>query len=1357
MIQEDRRFFYLGMNQDSDPRYLKEGEYIEAKNFYVSSTDGGNDNALENVKSTLEVSYTLPSGDNKCIRIQDDEENQRTYFFIWNSSGNHTILYYKYTDKTLNKLIQDNSYSSSVWSDVTDYEAGDVVNRLISDSFTDADVNTGTGNITLTAHEFTVGMNVVYSVTSGDNYTGLTSGEEYYVYVLDANTIRLCATYEDALVGTSVSFSGSPTGTYTVVYNEYYICLLDYNVTGSVPVLFTGRTEPEKNSLIWKQIGNYLNFQENNFLDSVIIIRDGQTLLFWTDNYNEPKYINVDSYINGDYPVATQPEHLDLCPLQPLHQIIAESAGAISENNALFGKFFQFKYRWVFDDDMYGAWSPISEMDIYSKNTLAATDSMPSYLDLRVYRNSAIDSRLKKIEVAFRECRDGNSGDWYKFAEIDGSDINNVDFTFNTTSSGTFSGWGLTGGGVQYESGYLPRFKNTAERIPLDQNETNQLFSFVPRKAGTIAVTEDNRLVFGDIEESLDVSSVDLDMTPTYSYSGRVTPALDDSYFKSLKTGVNYKWGIRYSDSKGRLSQVLTADDLVEYVEWFSDATIAYGNAATLNMLIGHRPPKDAVTWQLCYLPIGVDYEGSTPLAYQFYAGEDTKQVDVDATSTHSYISLQVLRTYNTDNNDSQIPINFSDEYYVRGAYDDSASSEWADYDESKVIETLDTGEIASISIVSGGSGYVAPVTATVLGGGGSGATVSITGISSGVIDAITFTGGSGYTSAPTIVVDSGNGGGGSGAVILVDKVNYKKYIKIDTTNWNTQPIKYDILEVYKKNTDSNGGLWREFGYPCKIERDSNGAISHGGRDSLANNIYTDAPPAPTQNQVVGTTDLDYDLDNQGDMYISYLNMAEDRVNFPPSAEPNAARSTLSIGSNYFEMPFADVRVPSRSTSLKRPLTAFSNELLPKLNTTLRWSDPLVQNTNINGLGFFYDINFRELKNEYGTIRKVFAENENLKVMFDRKVGLLPMGRTEINSLDGNSFVGKTTDVFGTARYSISDYGVADNPESVSYFGGASIFSDRNKNSVLLSSGLEITEISNKGMKFWFDERFIRSQRLLNRPLIQSSYNKEFDSFFVTIDNKSTSTGSVVINSATEIEITLTAAQVIELENDLSITLKTFSGGLYPEEVIGSDDWTKISSTVITATVSNSSVYNELIQVDVIQGEQYTLNYSPKNQRWMSLFDFKPDQLGSVGNKMVSAKNGEVFLHDDSTVTTYGNFYGTQYESYVTVPFAAEPTNTKNARALEIESTDTNFYLDSGTNERGQSTSLINDDFEEKEGRQWANVLMDENTPLVGGITNPITQGDLMIGTYFIAKINNTATSLVKVFSSTLRYVKSLI
>lgn len=1271
MVQEDRRFFYLGMNQDNDPRYLKEGEYIEANNFYVSQTDNGNNGALENVKSTLKINalgdegvISLPSGRNKCIKIQDDEENKRTYIFIWNSEGSHQIRYYKHTDKTLNVLIRDNNYSTVATLNgatptfASTYSAGDVVRR-----------------------------------TNGT----LTDG--------------------------------------------FYICLID--IVGS----FGGEKDPEKNTLLWKRIGDYLNFQENNFLDSGVIIRDSQTLLFWTDNHNEPKYINVDSFIDGDYPTAIEPEHIDLCPLQPLYQPHNDNLAPLTgSNNNIAGKYFQFRYRWVFDDDMYGAWSPISEMNTYNKNIFAATDDIDRDIPLRIYRNSAIESRLKKIEVCFRDCRNGNSGSWYKVKEIDAKDF--TDVIYFTTGAGALGGFGSTGGGTQYESFYEFSFTNNSERIPLDQEEANELFSYVPRKAATLAITEDNRIVFGDITESIDVTDIELDMNASYNYGTASISTPKDAYLKTLKTGIKYKWGIRYSDAKGRLIPVLTDDDLEVAVDFYN-ASASYPSVVSLTMTINHSPPPEAASWQLCYLPIGVDYEGGTPLAYQFSVGADQKTIVYVGSERQAYASLQIPRTFNTDNADSNFPLDFSDEYYIRGVYENAGGggggADWADYDESKIIEVLDSGEIDSVQMISSGTGYTW-ATVTAIGGGGEGATFTAN-IASGSIVSISVTNsGSGYTSFPILQIS----GDGSDADAIIKKVNFKKYVKFDNSNWSADLTHLDIVEVYKKSNDSNGGIWYEFGYPCKIGRDSSANLVHIGVDSL---ISSDSPPAPTQNQTLSSTPLSYTATGQGDMYIAKITAYEDTVNFPPKKEGS---NRVDNGDYYYELPFADIRTASRSTDIKRPLVAFTPKSIPTLNTTLRWSDPLLQNSNINGLGFFYGVNFRELNQAYGSVRKLLTENEYLKVFFDRKIARLPMGRSEITSLDGSNLISKTTDVFGTSMYSTQDFGVADNPESVSSFGGVSIFTDRNKNKILLTSGMDVKVISDLGMKYFFDKELNKTQRLLTKPFIQSVYNKEFSSFFVTINGQSISTGTGLEVDSETIYITLTGEQIDELILTESISLRVFSNGLYPIEVISADNWSRLGSTTLQITVAEADMYNGM-SVDVIQGNQYTLNYSPSNSKWMSFFDLPTEYMGSAAVKMISSKDGEVYVHNEETVTDYNTFYGDKYNSHVIIPFAAEPLNAKNPRAIELESVDTNYNMEYGINERGQSTSLLNSDFENIEGRQWANILMDENTPLVGGITNPITQGDLMIGTYFKSKIVNTSSSLVRLFSSKLRYIKSLI
>tara|TARA_R110001606_G_scaffold6316_2_gene28486 strand:+ start:16016 stop:19726 length:3711 start_codon:yes stop_codon:yes gene_type:complete len=1236
------------MNQDSDPRFLKEGEYIEARNLYISSNDNGNDGAAENIKDTLLVAYTLPtSGENKCIRIQDDEENQRTYLFIWNSDGNHSILYYSYISKALTKIVQDNEYTSSAWTSSLDGVAGEVAVRNSS----------------------------------------------------------------------------------------YYVCLVDYDAG-----TFLGEKDPEKNSLIWKLTGNYLNFQENNFLDSVIIIRDSQTLLFWTDNHNEPKYINVDKFIGSDYPSVVQPEHLDLCPLQPLYELNVTTNNATVDFNNIAGSFFQFKYRWVFDDDMYGAWSPISRMDIYSQNILSGVDNTENQFSISVFRNSAVASRIKRIDVAVRECRNGNSGDWFKIAGIDASDP--ADFTtYLSDTSTSIANWGDTGGGTSYETTIELIWNNSGEKTGLDQVETNQLFSYVPKKAGTIAVTEDNRLVFGNVTESIDVSGVDVDMTFSYNYATASIANAETAYLKGLKTGTYYKWGIRYSDSKGRLSAVLTLDDYNKYVKFYNEAGISYPNVSTLVAAINHQPPADAASWQLCYAPNGIDYEGSTPQAYHLIAGLKTKIETMSGGDSHTYVDMQVPRTLLKDNDDSRYPISFSEDYYVRYVANNIGLTP-PTYSESKVIGTIDSGEIKSAIVTAGGT-YTSNPTVSVVGGGGNGAVFTAT-VTSGTISSITVNNkGSGYTSFPTLRL---SGGGGSGGTVMVTEIDFVKYLKFDFTGASVVNVN-DVIEVYKKSSNTEIGLWREFGYPCKTGFDSNGVLAHLGLDTIRD-VFN--PASPTANQVVGTSALAYSLTECGDIYIGLIKNQYDPTNYPPAE----GEARTFVGDKYLELPFADILLDSRSTDLKRPLVAFENDAQLSLNTTLRWSNPLVQSTNINGLGFFYDINFKELKNTYGTIRKIFSENEYLKVFFDMKMALLGMGRNELSSLNGTSLVSAISEVFGTPRYAIPDYGVSDNPESVSTFGGLTIFTDRNKNAVLISNGLDIKVISDAGMKYFFDTVLTEGQGLVNSPTISTSYNKEFDYFLLNINNISEATGTTSGGGAT-LTITLTEGEVSQLNTSSSINIVSISGETTIRYEAVSGTWSKASSTTIEVTVVDASAYGST--ADISNGSQYVLNYSTVTNRWSSFFDYLPDVFGSSGSKLVSSKDGAMYIHNDPTVSTYGEFYDTYYESSITIPFAAEPLKAKNARTLELETSDTNFYLESGTNENGQSTSLLNADFETVEGRQWANILMDENTPLVGGVTNPITEGDLMIGTYFIARIRNTSTALVNMFSTTLRYVKSLI
>lgn len=71
-------------------------------------------------------------------------------------------------------------------------------------------------NVTVTAHGYTTGWGPVQLTTTGSLPTGLSTGTNYWIIVVDANTIAFAASRANALAGTAVALSGAGTGTQTL-------------------------------------------------------------------------------------------------------------------------------------------------------------------------------------------------------------------------------------------------------------------------------------------------------------------------------------------------------------------------------------------------------------------------------------------------------------------------------------------------------------------------------------------------------------------------------------------------------------------------------------------------------------------------------------------------------------------------------------------------------------------------------------------------------------------------------------------------------------------------------------------------------------------------------------------------------------------------------------------------------------------------------------------------------------------------------------------------------------------------------------------------------------------------------------
>jgi uncharacterized protein (TIGR02145 family) len=107
--------FYAGrMNKDLDERFIKDGEYIDALNIRIGSTelgassnsDLGSIGAIENSKgntSLTDIQYV--SSDAKCIGAYDDSANETIYWFVTSTDADLVLSYNVDNGATIYHLV----------------------------------------------------------------------------------------------------------------------------------------------------------------------------------------------------------------------------------------------------------------------------------------------------------------------------------------------------------------------------------------------------------------------------------------------------------------------------------------------------------------------------------------------------------------------------------------------------------------------------------------------------------------------------------------------------------------------------------------------------------------------------------------------------------------------------------------------------------------------------------------------------------------------------------------------------------------------------------------------------------------------------------------------------------------------------------------------------------------------------------------------------------------------------------------------------------------------------------------------------------------------------------------------------
>ena len=337
MPELKRNFLKGKMNKDLDERLVPNGEYRNALNIEVNTTDNSNVGALQNIESNAPAdnSSGVIGSSAITVGVHSSEEDGKVYSFVKNASDlvvdntyadygsinkdrfvgyrSDAILEY---DQNLNS-VQENQ--TIVLNDV--YEA-----RIIPNAFTGTTITTAD----LTIKEWIrKGMKVEAIDTSGNNIWGADNDVRVVNEGSWPSSTATVATFTiTPVIGFATPFSAAN------IADGYTLRLTSDKVLD----FRAGTTEVDSN--IKKSDGSnaYTSAQytpSGNIITGINVI---DNLIYWTDGAGEPKKINIDSCKKGSAGILTLYNIRNHTRLQVEYKGVSRNMGLIQPSDVFVCK-----------------------------------------------------------------------------------------------------------------------------------------------------------------------------------------------------------------------------------------------------------------------------------------------------------------------------------------------------------------------------------------------------------------------------------------------------------------------------------------------------------------------------------------------------------------------------------------------------------------------------------------------------------------------------------------------------------------------------------------------------------------------------------------------------------------------------------------------------------------------------------------------------------------------------------------------------------------------------------------------------------------------------------------------------------
>jgi len=504
------------MNKDLDERLLPNGQYKDALNIQVASSDGDDVGAATNILGNR-LAYTSEIGisGSHCVGGIADTENEKIYWFIYGTTVDAIAEYDQITKVVTPVLVDKSSILNFSRGSKYKITAVNIIDGLLF--FTDNNSEPKVVNI----------ERCKAGSTNFDTHTVLTdqAGATYNFAEDDITVIKKGPSVPPSLVMANTKRVQSDGVTPGIITTTSIIQF----ATGSPLTLF----EPGHTMSI--AVGNFNDFE----VGDILIFKAGDDANGFDDEFEVRAQINT---ITG---LVINITILNIGDNTPTAATVWQIS--LKQDNPLFEKeFVRFGYRYKYKDGEYSTFSPFTEVAFLPKEFIynpqrgynLGMENDLRYLKITDFRPSDLPKQVEEIDIIFKK---ENNTNVYVVKSIKYGDeewLNNI-----------------------YELETEMIYKTI---------ETNQLlrpFDSVPKKAQAQELVA-NRIVYGNYTHNFDLTNSDgvegskfqVSYLPRKDSSGSIIATSEGFPEKSIKSKRTYQVGVVYRDEYGRETPV-QADD----------------------------------------------------------------------------------------------------------------------------------------------------------------------------------------------------------------------------------------------------------------------------------------------------------------------------------------------------------------------------------------------------------------------------------------------------------------------------------------------------------------------------------------------------------------------------------------------------------------------------------------------------------------------------------------------------------------------------------------------------------------------------------------------------------------------------